>query len=77
MVDSSDTSRLEICREELHDLLKQAKLLGSTLLIFYNKSDIEGSMSLEEIKDFLELDKIKNRHWAILPSSGVSGSGLY
>lgn len=34
-------------------------------------------MSLEEIKDFLELDKIKSRHWAIIPSSALTGDGLY
>ena len=51
-------------------------MLGSSLLIFYNKSDIEGAMTLEEVKDFLEMDKIKNWFWAILPSSGVTGKGL-
>lgn len=76
VIDSSDKSRLEICKNELHELLKQEKLIGSTLLIFYNKSDIEGSMSLEDITEFLELKRIKSRHWAILPSSGFSGKGL-
>ena len=77
VVDSSDKTRLTLCKEELHELLKQEKLIGSTLLVFYNKSDIEGSMSLEEIKDFLELDNIKSRHWAIIPSSALTGDGLY
>ncbi len=76
VIDSSDQSRLHSCKAELHELLKQERLAGATLLIFYNKSDIEGSMSLEQIKEFLDLDKIHSRHWAILPSSGVSGSGL-
>ncbi len=77
VIDSSDKYRLEICKKELHELLKQERLLGSTLLIFYNKSDIKGSMSLKEIKDFLDLDKIRSRHWAILPSSAITGKGLY
>jgi ADP-ribosylation factor-like protein 2 len=77
VIDSSDQSRLQACKVELHELLKQEKLAGATLLIFYNKSDIEGSMSLQQIKEFLDLDKIHSRHWAILPSSGVTGSGLY
>lgn len=76
VVDSSDQGRLSSCKKELHDLLKQEKLAGSTLLIFYNKSDIQGAMPLQQIKDFLELDKIQSRHWAILPSSAVTGSGL-
>ena len=77
VIDSSDRSRLEMCKNELHDLLKQEKLAGATLLIFYNKSDIEGSMTLEQIKEFLDLERIHSRHWAILPSSALSGSGLY
>ena len=77
VIDSSDAGRLATCKRELHDLLKQEKLAGASLLVFYNKSDISGSLKLDEIKDFLELDKIQSRHWAILPSSGVTGSGLY
>ena len=77
VVDSSDKSRLEMCREELHDLLKAEKLAGASLLVFYNKSDIEGSLSLDEIKNYLGLEEIKSRHWAILPSSAITGSGLF
>ena len=53
VVDSSDKSRLDLCKSELHDLLKQEKLAGATLLIFYNKSDIEASMTLEEIVEYM------------------------
>ena len=76
VIDSSDVERLENCKNELHDMLKQEKLRGASLLIFYNKSDIKGSVSLEEISSFLELEKIHSRNWAIMPSSGISGSGL-
>ena len=48
-----------MCRNELNQLLKQEKLVGATLLIFYNKSDLKGSMTLNEVKDFLGLDNIK------------------
>jgi len=77
VIDSSDQSRLQSCKVELHELLKQEKLAGASLLIFYNKSDIEGCMSLKQIEEFLDLNRIHSRHWAILPSSGVTGSGLY
>lgn len=76
VVDSSDVQRLEICRRELHELLRQEKLQGAALLVYYNKSDIEGSLSLKEISQFLQLESLQNRDWAILPSSGITGSGL-
>ena len=37
VVDSSDKLRLQDCKNELHKLLKQEKLVGATLLIFCNK----------------------------------------
>jgi ADP-ribosylation factor-like protein 2 len=64
------------CKKELHSLLKQEKLVGSSLLIFCNKQDIEGALTMEEIRKFLELDEISTRHWAIIPCSAKTGDGL-
>jgi len=76
VVDSSDKLRLEDTKKELHSLLKQEKLMGATLLIFCNKQDIPGSLTADEIKDFLELDQIDTRHWGIIPCSARTGEGL-
>ncbi|KRX03375.1 P-loop containing nucleoside triphosphate hydrolase [Pseudocohnilembus persalinus] len=76
VVDSSDKMRLEMCKEELHNLLKQEKLVGATLFIFCNKQDIKGALSPEEISKFLELDQITTRHWGMIPCSAVTGEGL-
>ena len=35
-----------------------------------------GALTPAEIKDVLELDRIENRHWSIVPCSAVTGSGL-
>ena len=59
-----------MCKNELNDLLKQEKLVGATLLIFYNKSDLKGSMSLNEVKNFLGLDNIKVNDYFI--DAGIS-----
>ena len=42
--------RLEICRDELHGLLKEEKLVGATLLILANKQDLQGALPASEIK---------------------------
>eukprot|EP01029_Cantina_marsupialis_P027002 TRINITY_DN7409_c0_g2_i1.p1 TRINITY_DN7409_c0_g2~~TRINITY_DN7409_c0_g2_i1.p1 ORF type:complete len:187 (-),score=58.10 TRINITY_DN7409_c0_g2_i1:286-846(-) len=78
VVDSADLRRLEVCKEELHNLLKEEKLAGASLLIFSNKQDLEGSMGSEEMAKFLELDNeaFSTRHCHILPCSAVSGEGL-
>ena len=76
VVDSGDRLRLEDCKAELHKLLLQEKLAGATLMVFCNKQDVAGALTPAEIKDVLELDKIENRHWSIVPCSAVTGSGL-
>ena len=67
VVDSNDKMRLLDCKNEMHKILKQEKLSGATLLVFCNKQDVKGALTVEEIKDFLELDGIASRHWGQSP----------
>lgn len=76
VVDSGDKLRLLDCKKELHNLLNQEKLAGATLMIFCNKQDISGALTLEEIAEVLEIDKIEKRHWNIQACSAVTGEGL-
>ena len=78
MVDSADRWRLEDCKRELHSLLEQEKLAGASLLIFANKQDLVGALSVDEIASVLELDseKFSTRHWSIHACSAVTGDGL-
>lgn len=45
VVDSVDVIRLEDCRQELQDLLKEERVAGATLLVLANKQDIQGQSS--------------------------------
>jgi len=76
VVDSGDKMRLEDCRRELQLLLLQERLAGATLLVFCNKQDLKGALSIEEVKSYLRLDEITTRHWAVVPCSAVLGDGL-
>ena len=76
VVDSGDKIRLEDCRRELHQLLLQERLAGASLLVFCNKQDLTGALTLEEIREFLQLDNFQTRHWAVVPCSAVTGEGL-
>ncbi|KAE9466976.1 hypothetical protein C3L33_01113, partial [Rhododendron williamsianum] len=49
VVDSSDLRRLDDCKFELHNLLKEERLSGASLLILANKQDIHGALSPHEI----------------------------
>lgn len=90
VVDSVDKRRLQDCKDELEQLLKEEvikfiniyftckKLAGASILIFANKQDVQGALSSNQIKDVLELEGQigTNRHWAIQSCSAVSGEGL-
>nr|BAN21065.1 ADP-ribosylation factor, arf [Riptortus pedestris] len=76
VVDSVDGRRLDSCRKELHELLKEERLVGASLLLLANKQDLPGALSLEQIKDVLDLGSIKTHHWQILSCSAVTGEHL-
>jgi ADP-ribosylation factor-like protein 2 len=85
VVDSADVDdphRLEACRDELHRLLGQERLMGASLLVLANKQDVPGARSCSEIARLLRLEgenaspALRNRHWNIMPCSAVTGKGL-
>lgn len=77
MVDSTDRARLDQCRAELQALLGQEKLAGASLLILCNKQDLSGALSLEEIRDALQLQGIgPQRHFNAVTCSAVTKQGL-
>lgn len=39
------------CRQELHALLREERLMGATLLIMANKQDIPSALSLQQIQE--------------------------
>ena len=66
VIDGTDVSRLRIVKELIQQLDKD---LMKTMPIAFavNKQDIENSMPVDQIKDYLEVDKI-NTHflWKIM-----------
>ncbi|OIV93750.1 hypothetical protein TanjilG_07653 [Lupinus angustifolius] len=77
VVDSSDLRRLDDCKMELDNLLKEERLSGSSLLILANKQDIKGALTPEDIAKVLNLEAMdKTRHWNIVGCSAYTGEGL-
>jgi len=74
VVDCSDRSRLEICKQEMSQLLLEERLDGATLLVLANKQDLPGAAKVEEVRKLLELDQIKTHHWQICPCSAIGDS---
>ncbi|KAL0289750.1 UNVERIFIED_CONTAM: Xylose isomerase [Sesamum calycinum] len=77
VVDSSDTDRLVIAKEEFHAILEEEELKGAVVLLFANKQDLPGALDDAAITEALELHRIKNRQWAIFKTSAIKGEGLF
>lgn len=76
VVDSADRLRMSDCKEELFGLLTEDRLAGASLLIFANKQDIKGALSIQEIHEALSLGSIKTHRYKVLPCSAMTGENL-
>ncbi|KAG2308260.1 hypothetical protein Bca52824_028008 [Brassica carinata] len=77
VVDSSDTDRIGVAKEEFHAILEEEELKSAVVLIFANKQDLPGALDDAAVTEALELHKIKSRQWAIFKTCAVKGEGLF
>ena len=77
VVDSCDTERLSIARQELAAMLQEEELKDAILLVFANKQDMKGALNAPAISEALGLSSIKNRQWSIQETSATRGRGLF
>ncbi|KAF2793708.1 ADP-ribosylation factor [Melanomma pulvis-pyrius CBS 109.77] len=76
VVDATDRERIDDCRQELAGLLMEERLMGASLLVFKNKTDVSGSMTEDEVREGLQLDAIKTHKWTIMACSAMTGMNL-
>ena len=63
VVDSNDRERISESKEEFWRLLSEDELKSCVFLIMANKQDLPNAMSVEEVTEKLELNKIRDREW--------------
>lgn len=76
-VDSNDRDRMPEAADELHRMLNEDELKHCALLVFANKQDLPGAMSVEELTDGLKLNSLRNVNWHIQGSVATTGVGLF
>ena len=76
VIDSQDRDRISTSKEELMSMLEEEELKDAALLVFANKQDMQGAMSVTEVSDFLGLTQLKMRTWTIFKCSAKTGEGL-
>ncbi|XP_048451004.1 E3 ubiquitin-protein ligase TRIM23 isoform X4 [Rhincodon typus] len=78
VIDSSNRDRLMEAHSELAKLLAEKELRDALLLIFANKQDVTGALTVEEITELLSLHKLCcGRSWHIQGCDARSGLGLH
>ncbi|EPZ32515.1 putative ADP-ribosylation factor, arf [Rozella allomycis CSF55] len=75
VVDSTDKARLSVSKAELISMLEE-ELKDAVLLVFANKQDLNGAMSVAEVSEGLGLSLLRNRQWCIFKTSAIKGDGL-
>ncbi|CAL1169402.1 unnamed protein product [Cladocopium goreaui] len=78
VVDSSDHQRIKLLKDEVEKMLQREELAKAVLLFFANKQDVANAMSVEEIIQKLDLEKLcSNRTWFVQSSVATTGDGLF
>lgn len=75
VIDSSDKDRISISKEELWKMLAHEDLRKAAVLVYANKQDIKGCLSVAQISKELNLTAIKKHKWQIQPCCAISGEG--
>eukprot|EP00727_Mastigamoeba_balamuthi_P006494 m51a1_g2465 putative adp-ribosylation factor a1f isoform 2 (184) ;mRNA; r:30117-30668 len=77
VVDSCDKDRIEEAHDALHRLLQEDNLRGASLLVYANKQDMPGAMTVAQVTSAMGLGEVRGRKWHVQGSSAASGDGLY
>ncbi len=77
VVDSADTARLEVARQELQAMLQEEELRDSILLVFANKQDQKGALNAQQVSEGMGLPGVRGRQWSIQETSALKGKGLF
>lgn len=76
VADSTDRARVGILKQELFKQLEHEHLAGACVLIYANKQDLNGAMTVAELSESLDLISIKSHNWHMQASCAITGEGL-
>ena len=76
VVDSADAARLPEAKSELQKLLAEPELKDALLLVYANKQDVAGALSVQQVAESLQLgDLPDSRVWYLQACAAASADG--
>ena len=76
VLDSADLSKVEMAKTELYTLVGKEGTQGIPLLIVGNKNDVSGAMTLDDIKEKMDVASIAGREVHVVSASAKEGNGI-
>lgn len=76
-VDESSDGRQTSAADELHKMLGEDDLRGVPVLVLANKQDMHGAMSVKDVSQRLQMDRIRDRQWHVQGTCATTGDGLF
>lgn len=76
VVDSADVDSLAVGRGDMVGLLGMKSLRGIPCLVVGNKSDLDGSLGVDELQERLVAEDEGHREVAVLKASCLNGDGI-
>ena len=76
VVDSADTLRLCVAKDEFDAMLGSDNVAQKPILVFANKADLPSSLSPVDVAQGLGLEEVETNPWQIVPSDALDGTGL-
>ncbi|CAF3690538.1 unnamed protein product [Rotaria socialis] len=79
VIDSNDRDRTSDACDQLHTLANDEMLKNLPILIYANKQDLPNALTLDEIKEKLDLSKLDEMKtkWHLQSSVATTGDGLH
>ncbi|ODN81592.1 hypothetical protein L202_02004 [Cryptococcus amylolentus CBS 6039] len=80
VIDSSDSARLGVVKQELMKIVADESLSTALLLVLANKQDLpvaQGRLTPAQVSEALGLTDLREREWQIMGCSALTGLGLF
>ncbi|KAL4491996.1 hypothetical protein ABPG72_008417 [Tetrahymena utriculariae] len=78
VIDSTDYLRFQVVANEVELLLEQEDIKNRPVPILFlaNKSDMQGAIAIESMKEKLKLSVITDRQWEIFQTNSLKGANI-
>ncbi|KAL4439577.1 hypothetical protein ABPG74_003979 [Tetrahymena malaccensis] len=78
VIDSTDYLRFQVVANEVELLLEQEDIKNRPVPILFlaNKSDMQGAVATESMKEMLKLSVITDRKWEIFQTNSLKGANI-